>query len=65
MDIELIRHIAALARIDLSPGELERLAPQLESIIRSTGFFRAKARSLIGCSASQTIYCPDAFKFAA
>ena len=34
MDAELIRHIAALARIELSPEELERLAPQLESIIR-------------------------------
>ena len=34
MDAALVRHIAALARIELSDRELERIAPQLESIIR-------------------------------
>jgi len=34
-----------------SPRDLARALPeQLEAIIRSTGFFRAKARSLIGCA---------------
>jgi endonuclease-3 len=38
-----------------TPAALARAAPaQLEEIIRSTGFFRAKAKSLMGCARALT-----------
>ena len=40
-----------LFRLYPTPSALAAAAPaQLESVIRSTGFFRAKARSLLGCA---------------
>jgi endonuclease-3 len=40
-----------LFRLYPTPAALARAVPaELEAVIRSTGFFRAKARSLIGCA---------------